>query len=349
MHRGRPAAKYSQAVRLLNLYDRANRGEILRPSDALADSLCIDKRTLQRDLAILREIGKLHPADGPTPGWCLPKAARNWGMDIWSVLGVLLGARAIAHLAGAQIAGQVAPLLSQLRRSLPLKDQHNLDDLEHRVHVTESGQKLYRQQPRQMQTLQAMVDGLLRQRPIELTYLSPRQRAQGSAPRPMRVQALCLVLHRGGVYLVVDLLNTDTPHETRRLLLSLDRIESVRVETDAAPCTYPLDFRPSEYFESAFGIWNGTESHHVRLRVDPLYASAVRERAWHATQTLEQQPDGSVILTMQLGALEEVTEWVLGMGEHVRVETPHALIERVRLRLEQALAQYLPPQKGDAT
>jgi len=82
--RGRPAAKYSQAVRLLELYDRANRGEILRPSGALADSLCVDKRTLQRDLALLRDIGKLQATEGSPQGWYLPKADRNWGMGIWN-------------------------------------------------------------------------------------------------------------------------------------------------------------------------------------------------------------------------------------------------------------------------
>lgn len=45
---------------------------------------------------------------------------------------------------------------------------------------------------------------------------------------------------------------------------------------------------------------------------------------------------------MQLGSLDEVTDWVLGMGEHVCVEGPQALIERVRTRLEQALARYKP-------
>ena len=342
--RGKPATKYSQAVRLLDLYDRANRGEILRAADGLALSLGVDKRTLQRDLAILRNIGKLQSTEGSPQGWYLPKAERNWGMGIWNVLGISLGARAIGFMAGPLLAGQVQPLLSQLRRSLSTKEQIDLEDLEQRLHVTELGQKLYRVEPQRMRHLEAMATGLLQQRPIELTYLSPKRQMHGEGPRALSVQAICLVVHRGGVYFVVDVLAGGVdPKDNGRLLLSLDRLESVSVDVEAPRRAYPSDFRPDEYFRSAFGIWRGEEAHAVRLRVDRLYASAVRERAWHRTQKIEEQPDGSVLLTMQLGTLDEVADWVLGMGEQVFVEAPEALVELVRSRLERALGQYRRP------
>jgi predicted DNA-binding transcriptional regulator YafY len=338
--RGRPSGEYSQAMRLIELDDRANRGEVLLPSSDLADTLGIDLRTLQRDVAALRNFGKLVQADGPRGGWQVPKGERNWGVNVRVVLAAALGSRMIGFIAGRVIAGQVQPLLSMLRRSLSLADQINLDDLERRLHVTEFGQKLYREQPDLMQGLQGMVDGLLRERPIHLTYLSASRKARGAAPRSLTVQALCLVIHRGAVYFVVDVLNGELRSDTRRILLALDRLSHVQVDAGARPCTYPSDFSPGEFFQSAFGIHRGEESHEVRLMIDAAYSSAVRERTWHSTQQLEHFPDGSVLLSMQLGSLDEVTDWVLGMGEHVRVEGPQALIERVRTRLEQSLARY---------
>jgi predicted DNA-binding transcriptional regulator YafY len=340
--KGRPRVEYSQAMRLIELYDRANRGEVLLPSSDLADTLGIDLRTLQRDVAALRNLGKLVQADGPRGGWHVPKAERNWGVNVWVVLATALGSRMIGFIAGRAVAGQVQPLLSMLRRSLSPADQINLDELEQRLHVTESGQKLYREQPDLMHGLEGMVDGLLRQRPVHLTYLSPSRKAQGAAPRSLTVQALCLVIHRGAVYFVVDVLSGELRGDTRRILLALDRLSRVQVDAGARPCTYPSDFNPGEFFQPAFGIHRGEESHQVRLRIDAAYSSAVRERTWHATQQLEESPDGSVVLTMQLGSLDEVTDWVLGMGEHVCVEGPKALIERVRTRLERALARYKP-------
>jgi predicted DNA-binding transcriptional regulator YafY len=216
-----------------------------------------------------------------------------------------------------------------------------LENLERSLHVTESGQKLYREQADRMQDLLVLaVEGLHWQRPIHLSYLSPARRAQGAAPRSLTVQVLCLVIHRGAVYFVVDVLNGELRGDERRVLLALDRLSHVQVDADAAGRNYPSDFDPDEFFQSAFGIHRGDESHQVRLRIDAAYSSAVRERAWHPTQRLEERPDGSLVLTMQLGSLDEVTDWVLGMGEHVRVEGPLALVERVRTRLALALAQY---------
>jgi len=340
--RGRPGAEYSQAIRLIELYDRANRGEVLSPSNDLADSLGIDLRTLQRDLAVLGSHGKLSRVNGPRSGWQVPEAERNWGASVWQVLGVALGIRMISFIAGRLVAGQVEPLLASLRRSLSNADQFNLDDLEQRLHVTESGQKLYREQPERMQSLLRMSDALLRQRPVQLGYLSPSRKAQRAPPRSLTVQVLCLVIHRGAVYFVVDVLAGELRSDTRRILLALDRLSDVRDDPGAQPGAYPTDFNPREYFESAFGIHRGEEAHQVRLRIDEAYSSAVRERTWHPTQHLEEHPDGSVVLTMQLGSLEEVTDWVLGMGEHVCVEGPQELIERVRARLERALARYQP-------
>ncbi len=339
--RGRPNAEYSQATRLIELYDRANRGEVLRPSNDLAETLGVDTRTLQRDVAVLRDMGKLVQADGPRGGWELPKAERNWGANVSQVLVVCLAVRMLAFIGGRLIAGQVQPLLSQLRRSLPRHEQIDLDDLERSFHVTESGQKLYRAQPDRMKDLQVLVvEGLHAQRPVHLSYLSPSRRAQGAAPRSLTVQVLCLVIHRGAVYFVVDVLDGELRGDTRRILLALDRSSCVQVDAGATPCTYPSDFDPDEFFQSAFGIRRGDESHQVRLRVDAAYSSAVRERAWHPTQQVEERPDGSLVLTMRLGSLDEVTDWVLGMGEHVCVEGPPALIERVTTRLGRALARY---------
>lgn len=338
--RGRPGAEYSQAMRLIELYDRSNRGEVLVPSSELADSLGIDRRTLQRDLAALGSLGKLVRGGGPRSGWQVPGAGRNWGASVWQVLGVALGIRMIGFIAGRLVAGQVEPHLASLRRSLSNSEQYNLDDLEQRLHVTESGQKLYREQPELMQSLQRMTDALLQQRPVQLAYLSPSRKGQHAPPRSLTVQVLCLVIHRGAVYFVVDVLNGELRSDTRRILLALDRLSDVQIDADAQPCAYPTDFSPCEYFQSAFGIHRGEEAHQVRLRIDGSYSSAVRERAWHPTQHLEEHPDGSVVLTMQLGSLEEVTDWVLGMGQHVCVEGPPELIHRVRARLEAALARY---------
>lgn len=55
---------------------------------------------------------------------------------------------------------------------------------------------------------------------------------------------------------------------------------------------------------------------------------------------LKQLSDDSVRLSLKPGELPEVSDWILGMGEHVRVESPPELVELVKKRLAAALAQY---------
>ena len=57
------------------------------------------------------------------------------------------------------------------------------------------------------------------------------------------------------------------------------------------------------------------------------YAKAASE--WHATQRLDEQTDGVVILHFQASGLGEVMLWVLQYGEHAEVLSPLTLRESV--------------------
>lgn len=342
--RGRPPSKYSQSHRVLELYDRLHRGETLRAS-AVARGLGVDKRTLQRDFTVLREVlgARLEQVEDPETGLRLVRERRRWGTTKWQVLAVAPGARMSGFLSGQSFDTQVSPLLSQLRDSLAPGHALDVRELEQKLHVVESGQKLYRKNSAMLLRLEEMLDALLLQQPIDLVYVSPLRRIRGDPAVSLRVQALCMTVHRGGVYFVVEVLGGS--RAGRRILLALDRMKEVMVDRQAERRLHPRDFRPAEFFRSAFGIWTGDQSHRVRISISRDYADAVRERSWHGTQIVKPMPDGSLDLEMALGSLTEITDWVLGMGEHAKVEGPAELVELVTRRLRSALAQY-PVQIG---
>ena len=338
---GRPAARYSQAERVLALYDRLHRGEAIY-ADTLAIELRVNKRTLLRDIAVLRDMvdGGLEPVAVPSPGWRLPQPKRRWRTTKQIVMGLAVGTKLMRFTSGRDFSAQLQPLLSELRHSLPELQHLEVRDLERRLHVVETGQKQYTGSPRALQILGKLADAVLLQTPVHLLYLSPQRRREQSPARALEVQVLCVTIHRGAVYIVVDVLHADGPLQGQRILLGLDRITEASVDAGAQSLPYPRDFSPPAFFATAFGVWRGEGQHHISLHVDRQYADAVRERTWHASQRLTELPDGSVRLTMQLGELAEVTDWILGMGEHVRVESPAELVERVKARLSQARAQY---------
>jgi proteasome accessory factor B len=338
---GRPSSEYSQAARVVALYDRLHRGQTLSVRE-LAEALRVSPRTLQRDLAVLREVLGRELAESETqePGVRLANRRRLKDITKWQVMGVSLGMQMVRFLSGRSFDAQMQPLLSALRSALPAGWRDDACELEKLIYVPDAGQKLYRANEQLLGILDEMVEGLLLQQPIQLKYLSPRRKAAGSEARALRIQALCLTVHRGAAYFVVDLLQDAADSPAKRVLLALDRMSDVEVDRRAAELEYPRDFRPAEHFRTAFGVWTGSETHEIRLHIDRTYASAVRERTWHVTQRLEELPDGSLKLQMQLGSLEEVADWILGMGEHARVEAPTQLVDKVSARLEQALRQY---------
>ncbi len=336
----RPTGRYTQARRLVELYDRLHLGGTLH-AGGLAEEFGLSRRTIERDLAVLREVlgPRLTYEERGQPGWRLRGRVPRWSATRWQVLAVAVGVRMVGFLSGRRFRTDVGPLLDRLRSALPGIQGHRVRTLEKKIHVVERGYKPYRDDPALQERLTVLLDGLLRDRPVDLTYLSSERRRRGDGPRTLRVHVLCLVLHRGAVYFIVDLLSAGAARGPRRLL-ALDRIHAADLDAAAAPLSPPGDLDPGAFFAGAFGIWTGDAEHPVEVDIAPDYAMFVRERRWHPTQTVEARPDGSIRLRMRLSDLHEVTEWILGMGEHARAVGPPALVRAVRERLARALAQY---------
>jgi len=79
----------------------------------------------------------------------------------------------------------------------------------------------------------------------------------------------------------------------------------------------------------SFRAIRGDGSHHVALRFAPESAGRVAEKQWHASQTLEPQPDGSLIVRFQVTDLREIKRWVLSWGAECEVLEPRELCELI--------------------
>lgn len=102
----------------------------------------------------------------------------------------------------------------------------------------------------------------------------------------------------------------------------------------------PAGFDPSPYVQSAFGAHAGSERHDVRLRIAAVGAHHVIERHWHESQTLEVQPDGSVLVRYTVSHLGDITRWVLGFGADCEVLGPPELREHVASEAKRLANKY---------
>ena len=108
---------------------------------------------------------------------------------------------------------------------------------------------------------------------------------------------------------------------------SLARMESVEL--------LPTDFRIPATFDftrlsgSHFGVHWSDNEYQVKIRFDREVAGYIRERRWHPTQQIDENPDGSVVLSLTVNHLLELKRWVLSWGEMAKVLAPPDFVEDI--------------------
>ncbi len=107
----------------------------------------------------------------------------------------------------------------------------------------------------------------------------------------------------------------------------------------------PGDFSMDEYFAGAWGVVRGAKAL-VRVKFDEEVASYFQETKWHPTQKIENQPDGSIIFSVEAGGFDEISSWVLSWGEYAEVLEPKELRELVATRARQAAKHYIDETEG---
>ncbi len=119
-----------------------------------------------------------------------------------------------------------------------------------------------------------------------------------------------------------------------------------RWEVLASGFTRDSGFRLEEWMAQAFQLERGEEPVEVAVCFDAYQARYIRERRWHPTQTVEELPDGGLILRFRTGGLAEVRRWVMGYGSHAEVLAPESLREEVAAEARAVSALYERSSSG---
>lgn len=78
----------------------------------------------------------------------------------------------------------------------------------------------------------------------------------------------------------------------------------------------------------------------VGVWISPAVAPSAASRQWQRGQRVERREDGSVVLTLSTGDIDEVIRWALGFGKDARVVAPEIAVTRARNLLEEMAAVY---------
>jgi predicted DNA-binding transcriptional regulator YafY len=135
-----------------------------------------------------------------------------------------------------------------------------------------------------------------------------------------------------GLYLLV---NTTSFGDIRTL--ALERIQEISKTGDFFE--YPKDFDPEELLESAFDIVY-EDPIDVKIWFSSGQAPYIRERKWSKTQKIEDQEDGSIILSMSTSGWWDVKKWILSYGAEAMVLEPEELKKEIIDEIEVAKENY---------
>lgn len=123
--------------------------------------------------------------------------------------------------------------------------------------------------------------------------------------------------------------------------LALDRI--IKIDYDFSTPFLEHNFNAEEYYKNVVGVTinDGMQPRAIQLWVDAYNAPYVITKPIHNTQRIIQQnEDGSVIISLFLIENFELERVILGFGESMEVLKPERLRTRIKTILENAAKKY---------
>jgi predicted DNA-binding transcriptional regulator YafY len=308
--------------------------------DDLAARTGVTTRTIRRDLEALQEAGfplfdEVH--DGKRY-WTLEQRAfrrlDDTGFNL-AELSALYVSRTLAEVLAAtpfqedlrnafdKLSAALTPGMRQFLDRLPLAIQTKAEPGARSLASADADPA-----PAQRARVAQLLDATLHHRRATMEYHS------FSSNRDKRyvIEPLRLVFAQGGLYLVAFV-----PEYGELRTFSIDRILNLSITEER--------FEPKELSEDAFahslGVHQGTPER-VEIAFEPRMARYVKERVWHPSQQLREEPDGRVILTLDVSIEWALRSWILGFGPLARVLAPDALAAEILQEIERTRSIYVP-------
>ena len=108
---------------------------------------------------------------------------------------------------------------------------------------------------------------------------------------------------------------------------SLARIISAKMLPDTFEIPTSFDFH--KLTGSHFGVHWSDDEFKVKIKFNKAVAGYLKERKWHPSQKIEENPDGSVILSLTVNHLLDLKRWILSWGSMAEVLAPKSFVEDI--------------------
>lgn len=303
--------------RMLKIHDALQRGSLVNSSHLVRD-LEVSRKTIVRDIAFMRDRldlpiefdAQIQAYRYTSPVTAFPTVNVTEG----ELLALLVAQRALEQYRGTPFHRQLEIAFGKLSRGLRDKISFSPGDELSAVSFKNIGLA-----KTDLAVFNALSAAVLRQLEVSFDYRKP-----GDAKKsPRRVRPYHLANRENAWYLIGHDLERDALRT-----FAVPRISAVATTTKSF--TRPADFSPEKFFAAALGVLGGSGDYRVVIRFAAPVAERIREREWHDSQTMRDLPGGALELTLRLGALTEVEQWILGWGAAAEVLAPAELRASLR-------------------
>src|ERR671912_313444 len=171
-----------------------------------------------------------------------------------------------------------------------------------------------------------LLEATLQQRRVTMRYHSFSSNGEKAfVPEPYR-----LVFAQGSLYVIGFV-----PEYGEVRPFAVDRIAQVSLMEERFE---PLEL-PEDAFAHSLGVTQGAPER-IEVRFAPKIARYVRERVWHPSQVVEEAPDQSLTITLDVVNDWALKSWILGFGGLVTVVFPSPLADEILREVETARGNY---------
>ena len=314
MEKGRPGKKYSQAGRVHDVIRliEARHGVTL---NELAAETGVGRRTIQRDLNAIHEAG--YPL---TSEWQEGEKLYRFltrfkdvppiSFTLQELMTLSLLRSQLDLLNGTPFLEDMKSVFRKVNSVLPPRLAAHMERIAEVAHPLLQGRRDF---SKSAEALEVIRHALLYQQSISITY---RSTGRGE-PASYRVDPYTLLFQKGGIYLFGFAQNRQALRT-----FAVERILSVQPGKERFEI--PEGFQVRQALQGAFGIV-AEPPMEVRIRFSAAIAHAIRDRVWHASQSIEEQDDGGVLLSFRAGGKMEILSWLLSYGAHAELLAPEEL------------------------
>jgi proteasome accessory factor B len=294
----------------------------------IAEEIEVSTKTIQRDIDFMRDrLGLPIEYDPLRVGFYYSEAVTSFPsieVSEGEVAALFVAQKALAQYKGTPFERPLRSAFRKIADSLKERVSFSWSELEDAISFHSAGASVA-----DLELFEAVSQAVLRSVELEFEY----RKLQSKGYEPRRVRPLHIASLENQWYVFAE----DLDRKNLRTF-ALPRMRNVDLTN--TKFRRPKDFSITKVLSGSFGVFEGGKKHRIRLKFDPFAARLVSERSWHESQRIRESADGSLVLELDLGGLEEIERWVLSWGSHLRVLGPKQLIDRVQGEARAIAALY---------